>query len=480
MRPIPALIVGFVFLAAVSWSIVHTNATVIMLAVGGIAVFLITIVRVDIGLSLLVLFLPMTKQFEMQTLASAPLDVGTDDIMVFCLIFGWLGYCARTKTVALPKTDLNRPMLVLLLVMLFSLVRIGLHPKLGMTNVMLSLLHIMKWFEHALLFFLVLSVVEKRRDIEHYLWLLFVGCGLVALVQFVQMATGNFTVQTYTPLGLLPRVGSVFDSIGILGAYYVLFACILAARALEAERRKMLWIYLAGVVIVSAALFTTYARGAYVGLVAGVVMLGVVSGKRRGAVIALAAVVLIPAVLNPWARVRVGMTVKRVEELGPGWHKGLEFEESAKARLEVWRRWVGVFMERPVLGMGFWGVRYHGAFGQSTPHSQYLTLLAELGLVGFFVVVWLGVRILRTVMALIQASRAPPLHSLGIGYLCGFLGVLTHALFGETLQAFRLMGPLWVLTGLVYAGLRIAQAEASEAEEAADVEAGSEVTSNTV
>ncbi len=457
MRSLLVLVIGAVLLVAVGWGIVHANPGMVVLGVAGIGIFFITLTRLDVGLSLLVFFVPLTKQFNLSQVGSAPVDFGSDDVLVFCLVFGWLGYCARTKKVAFEKTGLNRPLLILFMAMMLSIVRVGLGYTPG--NVQLSILHIMKWFEHALLFFLVASCVETRRDIEHYIWLMLVACGLVAVVQFFQMATGRFVVETWTPIGLLPRVGSVFDSIGILGAYYLLFIPLLAARVMNPDRPRLRWAYLGLLVTVSVALVTTYARAAYVGLVAGMVMLGVFSGGRRGYVIALAMVVLIPLAFNPWARLRVRMTVILSEGMSPGWTRRFEFEESWKARLFVWRQAREVFSEYPVRGIGFWASRYHPAFGGSTAHSQYLTALAELGVIGFAALVWLGARILGMAIRFLRVARDPPMQTLATGYLCGLIGVLVHALFGETLQAFRLMGPLWTLTGLVFAGLTITERE---------------------
>ena len=47
------------------------------------------------------------------------------------------------------------------------------------------------------------------------------------------------------------------------------------------------------------------------------------------------------------------------------------------------------------------------------------------------------------------------MHDLSIAYLAALAGLCVHMFFGETLEAFRILGPLWFMTGLIFAANNI-------------------------
>ena len=47
------------------------------------------------------------------------------------------------------------------------------------------------------------------------------------------------------------------------------------------------------------------------------------------------------------------------------------------------------------------------------------------------------------------------LKALGLGYMAGLAGILATCFFSETLEAFRMIGPLWFVTGLITGANRL-------------------------
>lgn len=65
-----------------------------------------------------------------------------------------------------------------------------------------------------------------------------------------------------------------------------------------------------------------------------------------------------------------------------------ELERSGVTRMELWNEAIEVFKENPVFGVGY------GGFGLTIPkdqlltdtHNYYVKMLAEQGIVGFFII----------------------------------------------------------------------------------------------
>jgi len=106
--------------------------------------------------------------------------------------------------------------------------------------------------------------------------------------------------------------------------------------------------------------------------------------------------------------------------------------------------------------------------------STLLTILATTGIVGFLVYLWLLWRTLKDsfkelwdknlprstqqnlVSLSVQNKKSPPdLRGLGLGIFAGFLGLLVHSQFVNSLLYPHIMLFSFIVLGLFYAGKRI-------------------------
>ena len=133
------------------------------------------------------------------------------------------------------------------------------------------------------------------------------------------------------------------------------------------------------------------------------------------------------------------------------------FDESSAIRLELWQRGLKVFFDNFIIGTGYWTTRW--ALGGYEAHSQYLALLIETGIIGFSVFCWLVVRMFKNALNLLRKTKSDFLKSVGIGYAAGLTAILITCFFSETLESFRLVGPLWFVTGLITSANRLLSKE---------------------
>ncbi|MCP4366412.1 MAG: hypothetical protein GY800_14115 [Planctomycetes bacterium] len=434
---------------------------IVIVFLGGTVTFFLTLLRVEVGLIVLIFMVPWTIQYEMASFSGAPVEIGSDDILILCVLFGWLGFLAINKEPLFVSSALNWPIAAFAGVSLLSLTPMFATKAPGAS--LAALLHLMKWIEYAFIYFVVVRVITNLEKAKGFLYLALASAAVVAVVQIFLMATKQYTGITYTPKGVIYWTLPGFESNGILGAYYVFFIGIAMAFSVNSPSRLMKGLMIGFTVLLFYCMFFTFSRAAYVGLVAAMIVIAIRSGRtasRVPLIIFTLGLIALVFFIEPIMS-RITMTVD-----GFGRGSALQglggvgtLDISVQERLANWKVAFKAFSARPynpVVGIGFWGSRFHGGFGFSTPHNWYLALLLETGVFGFGVFCWLMKRIIHNAFRLYrQAEDNPFLESLAMGYFAGLVGLLVHAFFGETFESFRILGPLWFVTGILIASVMI-------------------------
>lgn len=434
---------------------------VVFVLMGGLIAFCITMLRLEYGLIILVFALPWTLQLKVADIADTPFKIGSDDAVLFGMALGGLAHMATEKVGPFPPSPLNLPIVAFVTWAGLSFIPLGLIK--GTSVLAICGLHLFKWMEFVLVYFIVLRVVNTEEQAKRFVVLSLISCAVIVAVQLAFTATGHYHIAEYG--GAVARVAVPgVESNGILGAYYLLsLGIILSLLVSPGIRHKGLLI--AFTIVLSTGLFLTYGRANYMGMATILLVLTISGGGARVRlpfiflIIALCSLVyFLPAVAQ-----RMSMTF----HIEPG--GVLKFEESASARLDMWRQATKVFVERPtnpLIGIGFWGVRFHGAWHATTIHNQYLAYLIEMGIVGFAIFCWLMKRVIHQILLLYRLSSGDYFcKALSIGLLAGVIGILVAAFFGELLESPRIMGPFWFMIAIVIT-LKNIKEEELEGEEA--------------
>lgn len=435
--------------------------------IGGLAAFCVSLLRLEYGLIILVFAVPWTLQIEIAKMPGASAKLGTDDAILLGIAFGWLTHMATEKVGPFPSGPLNLPILAFVTWAGLSFIPLGLTKKLAVLSI--CGLHLAKWMQFALIYFIVLRVVNTEAQVKKFVTLSLISCAVIAVAQLALTATGRYGQTIYLGEETSKIVVPGMESNNIMGAYYLLFfGIILSLLVSRGIIHKGLIV--AFTVAVSVCIFFSYSRATYLGLAAILLVLTITGGgaKVRLPFIFLIFLLLTLVYFLPTVVERVSMTV-RVEQGGT-----LRFDRSAYERLINWKRAVNVFVERPtnpVIGIGFWGSRFHGAWGLATPHNQYVAYLIEIGIIGFAIFCWLMKRLFHQSLLLYRLSSPedPFSRALSIGFIAGVIGVLVNSFFECTLESPRILGPLWFMTALIIVLKNIKEAEEKRAEEEEEV-----------
>jgi O-antigen ligase len=292
---------------------------------------------------------------------------------------------------------------------------------------------------HTALFVIANALPDAATARRFATWLMLAvaAASVLALVQVAACPGPDATAPAATLAGKVLR--KCTRARGFYSIYMtlagVLALTLTAALPRLARRPGEAWWLAPSWIVGAAALALTYVRGAWIGFAAGAVA-AVAGLGRRGLIVAVALVVLVPALLiglpGVGARLRtIGSTAD-------------DTTRDRLAMLEAGRRLV---VEHPVMGIGPGQVKH--AYARVAPaeamrlstshlHNTPLQMLVERGVLGLATWLWIflaflvrGVALLRRLPAAAAADRALVLGSLAA--VAAFLvGGLFEYNFGDT------------------------------------------------
>ena len=141
---------------------------------------------------------------------------------------------------------------------------------------------------------------------------------------------------------------------------------------------------------------------------------------------------------------------------------------SNRARLMRWGQAATMFVESPILGKGY------GAFAmlyeedvslvgsyiaqfQLGAHSEYLQVMAEMGIIGFVIWMWLILAFLRYGFRSLTRIKDTFFRSIIIGLMAAEISLLVHFIVNNLLNGDAIGVPFWGIYGLLPAVVNIAE-----------------------
>ncbi|MFH1502351.1 MAG: O-antigen ligase family protein [Candidatus Eisenbacteria bacterium] len=237
---------------------------------------------------------------------------------------------------------------------------------------------------------------------------------------------------------------------------FVLFA--LEARAV---RRVVLALALA---VLGVALIFTYSRSGWFGATAGILLLLSSKRIRRRVAVPVALVVGTGVVSYLLLGRDESIAHARIAELALNTISGVN---SVAERLAAWQKALAIARDHTLLGIGYGNFpsaqiagRFRWVTGRVT-HNVFMTVLAEMGVVGLGLLVALFVRVFRNLWAGVRCARSTSLSALSWGFLAAMLSYvvgqgMAHGSLGSEV--------MWVLIGLSFA-VRSLGADAASSED---------------
>jgi putative inorganic carbon (hco3(-)) transporter len=287
-------------------------------------------------------------------------------------------------------------------------------------------------------------VVEDRKAIRNVV--LIIGMTLLvidrsSLMESMQHTWGKFD-ESKRDNGPL-----VFGS-NLTGAYLAQFALFFWGFLQFLGRMKA---RLLGYLLVAITLFAimyVFSRGAYLCVVAGVAVLGIV--KNRGLLAALiVAVVMWQTILPTAVQQRISMTR---DENG-------QLDLSAQERVDLWQESWEVIKSNSILGIGFgsYDLMPH-VHGLGDTHNVYVKITEETGLIGLGMTLMLIGRLMWLGFGLFRYAEDHLYKGLGLGLFLAVISCVVANCFGDRWTYVEVSGPLWVLAAAATRAQALCQA----------------------
>ncbi|MBU2026727.1 MAG: O-antigen ligase family protein [Proteobacteria bacterium] len=425
-----------------------TLALAIML---GVILATVSFMNTELALYILIISMLLGPQFIVGGAELVPgrgragITLRFDDFILVVIGLSWFFKTAIYKELGLfADTPLNRGIGYYFAICLISTLFGYLMGRMkGLTGIFF----VLKYFEYFIVYFMAVNQIKEKKQIERFLATILVVCFIVCLVAIYQIPSGGRVSA--------PFEGGEAGEPNTLGGYLILMMSIALGLLLNYGTKKQK-IYL-GVLLffIVISLAATLSRSSWISL--GPMFLALIYFNKRKAIIIipLISIILISPFLIPEnVKERALFTVAQPVEEGQIILGKTRIDTSTSARLASWKMVLtSDFLKQPIIGYGITGYRFLDA--------QYPRVLAETGLIGLFVFIYL----LRTIYINARNAYLNTTDSLykglTLGYLAGFWAMITHGIGANTFIIVRIMEPFWFLTAMVIM-IPVLQPEAHE------------------
>lgn len=258
---------------------------------------------------------------------------------------------------------------------------------------------------------------------------------------------------------------SPFTNYSVYGSFTAIFFLISLSRLLfdTQQNDRIIWIGMS--ICFGIGLIMCFSRGVWLSVFVAVGFMLLQFGRgvthKKVAFIGAVCLVLIVCLSLPGVYSSVVERVSTTVDLNYA---------SNRARLMRWGQAITMFIENPLLGKGY------GAFAmlfeedvslvgsyiaqfQLGAHSEYLQVMAELGIVGLVVWIWLNLAFLRYAFRAIKLVEDGFYRSIIIGLTAAEISLMVHFVVNNLLNGDAIGVPFWGIYGLLPAVVQIALRE---------------------
>ena len=384
---------GVISLLALGYLLASLPLRFAMLLVVGTIGATLLLLKPALGLYLLAFTIPFGSLFSVQ-LAGA--SVGPSDLLLGGMLVSWLLRMAATR-----QAHIAVPPVAWVLAAYLGAIVLSL---LNASSLTAALPELLKWVQAWLLLVLVANLVTRKERLPICMALLLAGLleAALGIYQFL----GRVGPPGFMLMGRYMRAYGTFEQPNPFGGYLGLVLPLAYALVLVFWRpslddhptsaiKPVLFVALAATALMLLALVMSWSRGALLGLVSGLVLVGLALGKKSW-LIALALlpliVLLAPGLLSLAPTGFIDRMLDTVRYVGQDLTL-VEINDETFSLIERAAHWQAawrMFSARPWLGVGIgqYAVvypqvavpRWQDPLGHA--HNIYLHLLAEGGLLG--------------------------------------------------------------------------------------------------
>ena len=432
---VPLIIILLVLLSiAILMPEVPTSSTIALII--GLIIFVASFASTNIALYILIFSMLLSPEFIVGTTEGATLGRGVtlrlDDFILLIIGFSWLAKMSINKELGLfLKTPLNKPIAYYIIICLSSTLFGSLF---GRVELKTGFFYVLKYFEYMIIYFMVVNLLDNKRQMKKYLWAMLITCAIVSVIGISQIPLGGRVTAPFEGASGEPNT---------FGGYLVFMISITFGLFLTSPSFRNQLIYGFLIILFTIPLFYTQSRTSYLAAIPSLFIFLYLSKKRKWVLAAIALICLsLPFITPRIAKDRISYTFTQgrnrtdVVEIG-----GVKLDTSTSARVISWKAASKDWINHPILG--------YGVTGYGFVDAQYMRVITETGFLGLVSFLFLITTMFRRTYGIFKSTTDPLEEGIAIGFLAGFTGLIFHGVGANTFIIVRIMEPFWFMTAIV-------------------------------
>ena len=384
-------------------------------------------------------------------------------ILIFMLPFGkaWAEICffigfillvfkrVYIRDFKIPSTILNKPIAAFIVAAIFS-VAASVYLKISFQA------FFTKFLEGIIFFFMVTEVINKKNHIYVIVVLMLIASGGICIDALAQRyLTGGLDIIYQRPMSR-ESITATFNHPNDLAGYLLIPFFLLISQVADKIKKLikkenfkhnalMLFLLSILVSIIIPTILLTKSRGAFLGIIIGLVFLIFLLNKKVFLILSVAGVVIFGVL----ASLISSHNLDRLR-LAPA-----TLQEMAINRSKIYMDVIDMVEDKPFFGHGINTFMRHFPkykkrtvwTGATYAHNCYLQMSAEMGIVGLLCFLWIVFKLFYSaIVFIVKDGRGPPL--LLIGLVSGLLAFLAHSFLDTNLYSLQLNTLFWYTVGI--------------------------------
>lgn len=394
-------------------------------------VVVISLFKTEIGLLFLIPILPFQNLID--KLHSFPLGKDLVDILLIAILIGWFFRAKSREERFIEKTPFNIPILILVILTYIGLWKGAFHLGTEMP-IYTSDPRVMNWKNYMIIFLIYFMVVNNIKEKK---WIVI----LVILMAFSILVMNRWFFSTYRwvktfHFSYKQRLSLSYLGPNVMAAFFGRYLFILLGFFYfdKSKLRKLLFF-----IIILCSFYSviySFTRSVYLGVLIGLIIFALIKDKRL--LIPIVILLIFWNTILPVSVVeRINMTVTEEGNLDP----------SATGRIEIWENSMELFKNNPLLGSGFQVIAFSG-WKLRSAHNMYVTFLAEMGIIGLALFLYLFYIALKNSWKLYKRSKDNFFKGLGLGVFLSIIVCIVTNFFGDHWTYIQLGGFYWTFLAM--------------------------------
>jgi hypothetical protein len=374
----------------------------------------------------------LSPKINLGTVSANLIGIKIDDILVLSLCLSVLRNYLRVRTYPKPPSALL-PFIIFICVGAISLLRgIFIH---SVDKPLVSLLVMFKWIEYLVIFCLGSFCINSRKNLKLILITTILTGIVLAFYGYWEYFNPRALARYLYYYRLYDRGWFTGQNNHIAG-FFLLWFCLILGLLGSAQKIKYKILLGFSAIVGMLPFLASYSRKSYIALAFSVVVLALLTGKKRY----LAVFLLLLFIMTSFFGVRL---IDRFNDIKKFFLASDTYQSERFYFFRPWAISLKTLESFPFLGAGF-GSR-HRLFYE----SQWVMIAAETGLLGLVFFFYTLLLILKSAFLRFKTSADWLMKGFALGFISGFLGIFVHSLTCLSLIVSRIGVSFWLLAGII-------------------------------